>query len=69
MNHTNRVRQTRLWITGHAETWFVGGWLIMKGKIGGLEGSRTPDPLNAIQVLYQLSYEPTFGPESYRPAS
>lgn len=26
---------------------------------GGGEGSRTPDPLNAIQVLYQLSYTPT----------
>ena len=25
---------------------------------GGGEGSRTPDPLNAIQVLYQLSYTP-----------
>jgi hypothetical protein len=26
---------------------------------GGAEGIRTPDPLNAIQVLSQLSYSPT----------
>ena len=29
-----------------------------RAKAGGAEGSRTPDPLNAIQVLYQLSYDP-----------
>ena len=28
-------------------------------KDGGAEGSRTPDPHNAIVVLYQLSYDPT----------
>ena len=28
---------------------------------GGDEGSRTPDLLNAIQALSQLSYTPTFG--------
>ncbi len=27
-------------------------------KIGGAEGIRTPDPHNAIVVLYQLSYDP-----------
>ena len=26
---------------------------------GGAEGIRTPDPLNAIEVLSQLSYSPT----------
>ena len=26
---------------------------------GGAEGSRTPDPHNAIVVLYQLSYDPS----------
>ena len=26
---------------------------------GGAVGSRTPDPHNAIVVLYQLSYDPT----------
>lgn len=26
--------------------------------IGGAEGIRTPDPHNAIVVLYQLSYDP-----------
>ncbi len=28
---------------------------------GGAKGSRTPDLLNAIQALYQLSYGPTGG--------
>ena len=27
-------------------------------RIGGAEGIRTPDPHNAIVVLYQLSYDP-----------
>ena len=26
--------------------------------VGGAEGIRTPDPHNAIVVLYQLSYDP-----------
>lgn len=30
-------------------------------SIGGAKGSRTPDLLNAIQALYQLSYGPTGG--------
>ena len=29
------------------------------GEIGGADGIRTHDPLNAIQVLFQLSYSPT----------
>jgi hypothetical protein len=28
------------------------------GLDGGAEGIRTPDPHNAIVVLYQLSYDP-----------
>lgn len=28
-------------------------------NFGGAKGSRTPDLLNAIQALYQLSYGPT----------
>lgn len=32
------------------------------GKFGGAEGTRTPDPHNAIVVLYQLSYDPTPNP-------
>jgi hypothetical protein len=28
---------------------------------GGAEGIRTPDPHNAIVVLYQLSYDPITG--------
>ena len=27
-------------------------------KLGGGKGIRTPDPLHAMQVLYQLSYTP-----------
>ena len=30
------------------------------GEIGGAEGDRTPDLLNAIQALSQLSYGPVF---------
>jgi hypothetical protein len=33
------------------------------GKDGGAEGVRTPDLLNAIQALYQLSYDPIRGDE------
>ena len=29
---------------------------------GGAEGIRTPDPHNAIVVLYQLSYDPIRAP-------
>jgi hypothetical protein len=29
------------------------------GMDGGAEGVRTPDLLNAIQALYQLSYDPS----------
>jgi hypothetical protein len=31
----------------------------LKAEDGGAEGSRTPDLLNAIQTLYQLSYDPS----------
>ena len=34
-------------------------------KLGGGEGIRTPDPLHAMQVLYQLSYTP----RSHNPAA
>ena len=30
----------------------------LRAKTGGAEGIRTPDPHNAIVVLYQLSYDP-----------
>ena len=30
----------------------------LRAKAGGAEGVRTPDLLNAIQALYQLSYDP-----------
>ena len=33
----------------------------LEGCGGGDGGTRTPDPLNAIEVLSQLSYIPTFG--------
>jgi hypothetical protein len=29
------------------------------GFVGGAKGARTPDLLNAIQTLFQLSYSPT----------
>ena len=32
--------------------------LLWEKKDGGAEGVRTPDLLNAIQALYQLSYDP-----------
>ena len=35
--------------------------------VGGAEGTRTPDPLNAIQVLSQLSYSPTLRDRGKRP--
>ena len=31
----------------------------LREKAGGAEGIRTPDPHNAIVVLYQLSYDPS----------
>ena len=34
-------------------------WNILNiGDFGGAEEDRTPDPLRARQVLYQLSYDP-----------
>ena len=35
------------------------GATVREEEFGGAEGSRTPDPHNAIVVLYQLSYDPT----------
>ena len=37
------------------------------GKVnGGAGGTRTPDPLNAIEVLSQLSYSPTVSMSNIR---
>src|SRR3954470_16879929 len=36
-----------------------GVWLLGVQRIGGAKGIRTPDLLNAIQTLSQLSYSPT----------
>jgi hypothetical protein len=36
-------------------------------KDGGAEGIRTPDPHNAIVVLYQLSYDPIQSEQSKVP--
>ena len=52
--------------SGSRETaWKLGGGLFTDGNTrfvgktdGGAEGVRTPDLLNAIQALYQLSYDP-----------
>ena len=35
------------------------GIVLFTVRNGGAEGIRTPDPLNAIEVLSQLSYSPT----------
>ena len=35
--------------------------LALRAEDGGAEGVRTPDLLNAIQALYQLSYDPSRG--------
>ena len=36
---------------------------------GGAEGSRTPDLVNAIHALSQLSYSPTWLTANYKPIS
>jgi hypothetical protein len=36
-------------------------------KDGGAEGVRTPDLLNAIQALYQLSYDPIWSAGNLKP--
>ena len=36
----------------------------LRAKAGGAEGIRTPDPHNAIVVLYQLSYDPIQSPHT-----
>jgi hypothetical protein len=41
--------------------------LILPTKAGGAEGIRTPDPHNAIVVLYQLSYDPSRNVHSLEP--
>ena len=41
---------------------------LLRAKTGGAEGIRTPDPHNAIVVLYQLSYDPIWnGTQSKSP--
>ena len=39
-------------------------WPVLLKKNGGAEGVRTPDPHNAIVVLYQLSYDPIQSPST-----
>ena len=53
-------RSARLWRKYNS---FLGKLQLFAGKPlwpdGGAEGARTPDLLNAIQALYQLSYDPS----------
>ena len=44
-----------IWMSWELRT----GATVREEEFGGAEGSRTPDPHNAIVVLYQLSYDPT----------
>ena len=44
-----RQRESPKWMTGAH---------LPRSQSGGAEGIRTPDPHNAIVVLYQLSYDP-----------
>gem|GEM_PF-5889287 len=37
----------------------IGSSRLVRVSVGGAEGTRTPDPLHAKQVLSQLSYSPT----------
>ncbi len=46
-----------------AEDMALNGSVLSTVPVGGAEGIRTPDPLNAIEVLSQLSYSPTQGNE------
>jgi hypothetical protein len=40
---------------------------MIRRLVGGAEGTRTPDPLHAMQVRYQLRHSPKlFPPESLR---
>ena len=42
-----------------AEDMALNGSVLSTVPVGGAGGTRTPDPLNAIEVLSQLSYSPT----------
>ena len=49
----------RIQSTIHRKPGFIGIRLHSGPRVGGgAEGVRTPDLLNAIQALYQLSYDP-----------
>jgi hypothetical protein len=51
-----------LWLYAANHPLFVGHNAVFRQKTdGGAEGVRTPDLLNAIQALYQLSYDPIRG--------
>jgi hypothetical protein len=45
---------------GEQQEWVVTGGLFRAEGSGGARGIRTPDLLNAIQTLSQLSYSPTW---------
>jgi len=41
--------------------------MVVKITIGGAEGIRTPDPLDANEVRYQAAPQPPEGPRRYQP--
>jgi hypothetical protein len=55
------LRIASSWYRYGIGNFFSGRWLLLTPCFyGGAKGSRTPDLLNAIQALYQLSYGPIF---------
>jgi hypothetical protein len=51
------LKQFRTRETGHKK---IRRNLAVPAEIGGAEGTRTPDPLHAMQVRYQLRHSPEF---------
>ena len=59
MHYSIPVRDDSQFSGKDAKELALHGMVLSIVKFGGAEGIRTPDPLNAIEVLSQLSYSPT----------